>query len=133
MFSFKELLDSYWKMDEDNTEDNQHYPLMFTSGTPVKQEKGDLFSQAICHHTAPLPQNPNPYTDPLCRIKIINVCGSLPKDFYEELSDNQIDRHFVQQPPMTEVGTRTRECIFRSMYPVEIEVRILSKCLCIAH
>ena len=123
MFSFKELLDCNWKMDEDTTENNQHYPLMFTGGTPVKQQKGESFSQAICHQTALLPQDPSPYTDPLVCIKITNVCGSLP---------NQIDSHFVQLPPMTEVGTRTKGRIFRSMYPVEIKVSILSKCLCIA-
>ena len=130
MFSFKELFDCDWKMDVDTTENNQHYALMITSGTPVKQEKGESFSQATYHHTAPLPQGPNPYTDPLGCIKITNVCGSLPDDFYEEFSENQIDRRFVQLPPMTEVGTRIQERIFRSMYPVEIEVRILSKCLC---
>ena len=112
MFSFKELFDCNWKMDEDTTENNQHYPLLFTSGIPVKQEKGESFSQATCHHTAPLPQDPNRYTDPLGCIKITNV--------------------FVQLPPMTDVGTRTKERIFRLMYPVEIKVRILSKCLCLA-
>ena len=111
MFPFKELLDCDWKMDEDTTENNQHYPLMFTGGTPVKQGKGKSFSQATSHHTAPLPQDPNRYTDPLGSIKITNNV-------------------FFQLPPMPEVGTRTRKRIFRSMYPVEIKVRILSKCLC---
>ena len=130
MFSFKELFDCNWKMDEDTTENNQHYPLMFTSGMPVKQEKGESFSHAFCHHTAPLPQYPGPNTDPLGSIKITNVCGALPKDFCGGPSDNQTYSHFVQLRPMTEVGTRTiyDERIFKSMYAVEIRVKIHYKC-----
>ena len=107
MFSFKEFFDCNWKMDEDTTENNQHYPLIFTGGMPVKQEKGESFSHAFCYQTTPLPQYPNPYKDPLGSTNITNVCGTLPKDFCGGFSDNQTYSHFVQLRPMTEVGTGT--------------------------